>query len=75
MKRIKIVISVVLYFSIIAIFSIDLYLYKQINSRDIALEKQICTLSNQVFKLKMELALHKKHKLINNKILGGIGND
>ena len=75
MKRIKIVISVVLYFSIIAIFSIDLYLYKQINSRDIALEKQINTLSNQVFKIKMERALHKNHELTNNKILGGIPND
>ena len=47
------------------------------NKRDITLENQIGTLSNQVFKLNMRFKLQEKHKLTNSKTFnftGGIGN-
>lgn len=76
MKKVKIVVTVVLFFLIISAFSLDLYIYNQMNRRDITLEKQILTLSNQVFALNMRLKLQERHKLTNSKTfnLGGIGN-
>ena len=71
----KVIISFILFFLFIFIFSVELYLYNQANRRDIRLEKQICTLSNQVLRLKMQYKLDKNHKLTSTKILGGIGND
>ena len=56
----KMIVSFILFFMFIFIFSVELYLYNQANRRDVILEKQISRLSNQVFKIKMERALHKK---------------
>ncbi len=71
----KVIVSFILFFLFIFIFSVELYLYNQANRRDIRLEKQICTLSNQVLRLKMQYKLDKNNKITSTKILGGIPND